>query len=85
MEGVLALSASLLAFVVPLALMLFLQRWRAFLVAVAAGVAVFAAMTVDFANGGTAIVGQFLGGLMLFGFAGGTIAKFVMLLTRQQE
>lgn len=83
MEGVLALFASLLAFVVPLALMLFLQRWRTFLVAVAASVAVFIAMTVDFVSGGTAIVGQFLAGLMLFGFAAGTIAKFVMLLTRR--
>lgn len=85
MEGVLALFASFLAFVVPLALMLFMQRWRSFIVALALGAAVFAIMTADFANGGSALVGQFLGGLMLFGFAAGTIAKFAMLLSRHAD
>jgi hypothetical protein len=85
MEGVLALFASLLAFMVPLALMLFTQRWRTFLLAVAIGVAVFAGMTADFASGGTAVVGQFGGGMMLVGFAAGVIAKFVMLLSRPKQ
>lgn len=84
-EGFFAIVASFLALAVPLGIPLFAHRWGSLMVVVAAGTALFVWMIVDFANGGTAIVGRFLAGLMLVGFCGGAIAKFVMLLGRTKD
>ena len=81
MSGVLALVGAFLAFAIPISIPLFAQRWRSYLVILAAGVMYFGWMTVDINAGGSGLGGPFLGGLMLFGFAGGAIAKFVMLLS----
>ncbi len=82
MTGILALFASLLAFVVPLTVVLSAQKWKSFLSVLATGVLLFGWMTWDFAGGGSAVIGEFLAGLMLFGFSAGAIAKFVMLIGR---
>lgn len=84
MGGAVAIFVGLLCFAVPLAIPLFAQRWRTFAIVVALGVTFFAWLTVDIQQAGDQHwIGQFLGGLMLFGFAGGTIAKFVMLISRR--
>jgi len=84
MGGAVAIFVGLLCFAVPLAIPLFAQRWRTFAIIVALGVAFFAWLTVDIQQAGDQHwIGQFLGGLMLLGFAGGTIAKFVMLVSRR--
>jgi hypothetical protein len=84
MGGAVAILVGLLCFAVPLAIPLFAQRWRTFAIVVALGVVFFAWLTVDIQQAGDQHwIGQFLGGLMLFGFAGGTIAKFVMLISRR--
>lgn len=85
MSGVLALIASFLAFAIPISIPLFTQRWRSFLVVLGLGIVFFGWMTIDINGGGAGLGGPFLGGLMLFGFAGGTIAKFVMLLSRPKD
>lgn len=83
MGGVVALILSLFAFAVPLAVPLFITRWRSFTVALALAALFFWWLNGDIqtAPGGGAI-GPFLGGLMLVGFCAGAIAKFVMLLSR---
>lgn len=83
MSGVVAIAASVLAFLVPLAVPLFAMRWRSFLVVLGLGAAFFAWLTLDLQQGGSTWLGPFLGGLMLFGFAAGAIAKFVMLVGRR--
>jgi hypothetical protein len=84
MGGAFALIASLLSFVVPLAIPLFAQRWRTFAAILALGAAFFAWLTSDIGRDPSANwIGPFLGGLMLLGFAAGAIAKFVMLLGRR--
>lgn len=84
MGGAIAIFAGLLCFAVPLAIPLFVQRWRSFAITVALGAAFFAWLTVDIEKAaGAHWLGPFLGGLMLFGFAAGVIAKFVMLLARR--
>ena len=83
MGGVLALIVSVLAFAVPLAVVLFTMRWRSYAVVLALGAAFFWWLDMDIrtAPGGGAI-GAFLGGMMLVGFGAGAIAKFVMLVGR---
>lgn len=81
--GTFAIIAALLSFAVPLAIPLFAQRWRTFAIILALAAAFFAWLTWDIQRGGSWI-GPFLGGLMLFGFGAGAIAKFVMLLGRRQ-
>lgn len=85
MAGAIALVATLLAFFVPLAVPLFAQRWRTLIVIAALGAAFFGYVTWDLGNasGPAHLLGPFLSGLMLFGFAGGLLAKFVMLLSRR--
>lgn len=85
--GTIAILAAVLSFMVPLAIPLFAQRWRTFAVILALGVAFFGWLTWDIQRAGIGDppgsenwIGPFLGGLMLFGFAAGTIAKFVMLV-----
>ncbi len=86
MGGAIALFAGLLCFAVPLAMPLFAQRWRTFALVVALAAAFFAWLTWDIQRAGSAHwIGSFLGGLMLFGFAAGAIAKFVMLVARRPE
>jgi hypothetical protein len=86
MSGIFAVFAGLLCFIVPLAVPLFAQRWRTFAIIVAMAVAFFGWLTWDIGRTGSAHwIGSFLGGLMLFGFAAGTIAKFVMLLGRRPD
>ncbi|MDC9824043.1 hypothetical protein PRN20_09870 [Devosia sp. ZB163] len=85
MSGAFAIVAALFAFAIPIAVPLFVQRWQSFGVVVVAGILFFAWVTHDLANpaGMTQVLGSFLFGLMLFGFAAGVIAKFVMLLSRR--
>ena len=88
MAGIVAIAASLLAFLVPLAIPLFAQRWKSFLIVVGLAAAFFGWLTWDMrqaAPGQPHWIGAFLGGLMLFGFVGGAIAKFVMLVARHPE
>ena len=83
MGGVVAIVLSVLAFAVPLAIVLFTMRWRSFAIVLALGAAFFWWLDGDIrsAAGGGAI-GAFLGGMMLAGFGAGVLAKFVMLLGR---
>jgi hypothetical protein len=85
MSGVIALCAAFLAFAVPTAVPLFATTWRSFAIVVAAGALFFTWVTYDLSNpaGITQLPGAFLLGLALFGFAGGAVAKFVMLLGRR--
>ena len=85
MSGALALVAAFLAFMVPVAIPLFAQSWRAFGAIVALGLLFFTWATLDLANptGVTQALGTFVLGLALFGFAAGVIAKFVMLVGRR--
>jgi hypothetical protein len=84
MGGAIAIFAGLLCFAVPLGIPLFAQRWRSFAIIVALGAAFFGWLTMDIERAaGAHWLGAFLGGLMLFGFAGGVIAKFVMLVARR--
>lgn len=82
--GTIAILAALLSFAVPLAIPLFSQRWRSFALILALGVAFFGWLTWDIQRGGDNWIGPFLGGLMLFGFVAGAIAKFVMLAGRRR-
>lgn len=84
MEGVLAIIGASLAFLVPLGLPLFARSWRTLGVMTIAAVAFFTWLTFDIA-GGASLVGEFLGGLMLVGFAFGAIARFAMLLGRRPD
>ena len=85
MSGIVAVVASFLAFAIPIAAPLFAQTWRGFAIVLGAGVLFFTWVTFDLANpaGVTQVLGSFVFGLALFGFAGGAIAKFVMLLGRR--
>lgn len=88
--GAIAIAAALLSFAVPLAISLFAQRGRTFAIILALGAAFFAWLTWDIQRadpgnppGSDNWIGPFLGGLMLFGFGAGSMAKFVMLLGRR--
>ncbi|MBK8083686.1 MAG: hypothetical protein IPK28_07560 [Devosia sp.] len=85
MGALVAILGSALAFLVPLAVPLAATRWRGFLVVLASAMAFFAWLTVDLAKPGSVLgfIGPFLGGLMLFGFVAGAIARFVMLVGRR--
>lgn len=86
MGGLVAIIASFFAFMVPVGIPLLAQRWRSYLVTLALGAAFFAWLTWDIGRqppGAESFPGPFLGGLMLFGFAGGAIARFVMLVSRR--
>lgn len=89
MEILIAIVAALLAFGVPLAIPLFVQRWRTFFIVNAVAVAFFTWLTLDLQRnalgdppGLAYLFGPLLGGLMLIGFACGAIAKLVMLIGR---
>jgi len=91
-EGAIAIIAAVLSFLVPAAIPLFAQRWRTFAIILGLGVAFFAWLTWDIQRAGPGDppgsgnwIGPFLGGLMLFGFGAGAIAKFVMLVGRRAE
>lgn len=85
MDALFALVLAFLAFSVPMAIPLFAQRWRSLGLVVLAGALFFGWLTLEMPVEGTLPngIGQFLGGLMLFGFAGGVIARFVSLLGRK--
>ena len=85
MSGVIAIVTALLAFGIPIAVPLFAQRWRTLVILLVLGVLFFGWVTLDLAapDGITQTLGPFTFGLMLFGFAGGVIAKFVMLISRR--
>lgn len=84
-DALFALVLAFFAFALPMAVPLFAQRWRSLGLVILAGVLFFAWLTLEMETEGTLPhgVGPFLGGLMLFGFAGGTIARFVSLLGRK--
>ncbi|MGV3490486.1 MAG: hypothetical protein ACO1OG_04110 [Devosia sp.] len=85
MSAAIALIGAFLSFIVPLRIPLFAQRWTTLGITVAIGAVFFVWVNMDLASptGITNALGPFLFGLMLFGFAGGVIAKFVMLLSRR--
>lgn len=85
MGGAIALVGAFLAFCVPIAVPLFAQRWRTLAILLVLGLLFFGWVTLDLAtpDGMTQTLGPFTFGLMLFGFAAGVIAKFVMLLSRR--
>ena len=85
MEGAFAILGATLAFVVPLAIPLFVQGWRGFLVVLALGTAVATWLTLEMPVPGSIpnSLGTFLGGLIVVGLALGVIAKFVMLVARR--
>jgi len=85
MGGVIALFTALLAFGIPIAVPLFAQRWRTLGIVALLGALFFAWVNFDLAapDGVTQALGPFTFGLMLFGFAAGVIAKFVMLVSRR--
>ena len=82
MGGAIALIGAFLAFSVPIAVPLFAQRWRTLVIVLLLGAVFFGWLTLEMDTPGTipAGIGAFLGGLMLFGFAAGAIAKFVALV-----
>lgn len=88
---VIAIIAALLAFAIPLAIPLFVQRWRTFFIVNAVAVTFFTWLTLDLQRnalgnppGLAYLIGPLLGGLMLVGFAGRAIARFVMLIGRRR-
>lgn len=85
MGGIIAIITTLLAFGIPIAVPLFAQRWRTLAILLVLGLLFFGWVTLDLAtpDGMTQTLGPFTFGLMLFGFAAGVIAKFVMLLSRR--
>jgi hypothetical protein len=90
-EGAIAIIASVLSLLIPLAIPLFAQRWRTFAIVLGLGAVFFAWLTWDIQRAGLGDppgepnwIGPFLGGLMLFGFGAGSISKFVMLLARRR-
>lgn len=85
MGGTIAIVGALLAFAVPIAVPLFAQRWQTLGIIVGLGALFFAWVSYDLTNpdGATQAFGPFVFGLMLFGFAAGVIAKFVMLTGRR--
>ncbi|HEV7274817.1 MAG TPA: hypothetical protein VGN80_00850 [Devosiaceae bacterium] len=90
MSIIAAIIAALIAFAVPLAIPLFVQRWRTFLIVLAVAAAFFTWLTLDLQGNASGdppglahLFGPLLGGLMLVGFWGGAIAKFVMLVGRR--
>ncbi len=87
MGGIFALILAFVAFAVAIAMPLFAQRWKTVGIMVAGAVLFFGFVTYDLPHpdGITQVLGPFVFGLMLFGFAGGVIAKFVMLLGRRPE
>ena len=86
-EGAWAIFLAFICFLVPMAIPLFAQRWRSLFVMLAVAALFFGWLTLEMETPGTipAGIGAFLGGLMLFGFAAGAIAKFVQLLGRRPD
>jgi hypothetical protein len=86
-EGIWAIVVACFSFLVPMAVPLFVQRWRTFLIILVAAAAFFGWLTLEMPIAGSipAGIGAFLGGLMLLGFAGGAIAKFIGLVGRQPQ
>ncbi len=84
-EGTLAIGLAFICFLVPMAVPLFAQRWRTLVIVLVVGAVFFGWLTLEVDQPGTipASIGSFLGGLMLFGFAAGAIAKFVALVGRR--
>ena len=85
MELVLAIVSATLSFLVAMAIPLFAQRWRTLAIVVGVGAMFFGWMTLELPVAGSipSGIGAFIGGLMLFGFAAGVIARFVTLLGRR--
>ena len=86
-EGTLAIVLAFVCFAVPMAVPLFAQRWRTLVITVLVAGLFFGWLTLEMNTPGTipASIGSFLGGLMLFGFAAGAIAKFVALVGRRPD
>jgi hypothetical protein len=81
MMGVVFFVVAILLFVFSIAVPLFAMRWKTLAVMVGLGGLSFWWLTTDIQAAGTNHwLGSFLGGLMLFGFVAGVVAKFVMLL-----
>lgn len=86
MAGFFAIVLSVLAFMIPVGIPLLAGRWRSYLVVLALGAAFFAWLDWEIGRQppeAEGFPGPFLGGLMLFGFIGGAIARFVMLVSRR--
>ena len=85
MNGVFALFGAFLAFIIPMSVPLAAQRWQSLGIITAIGVALFVWVDIDLGNptGFAQSLGPFVFGLMLFGFAAGVLAKFVMLISKR--
>ena len=85
LEGIWAIVVAFVCFLVPMAVPLFAQRWRTLIIILVLAALFFGWLTLEMDTPGTipAGIGAFLGGLMLFGFAAGAIAKFVALVGRR--
>jgi hypothetical protein len=83
-EGTVAIFLACLCFLVPMAIPLFAQRWRSFFAILAVATLFFGWLTLEMETPGTipSGIGAFLGGVMLFGFAAGAIARLVSLIGR---
>lgn len=82
MMGAWAIVLAFICFIGPMAVPVLARTWRSYLIVLAAAVLFFAWMTLEVDHPRTipSLIGAFLGGLMLTGFAFGAIARFVMLL-----
>lgn len=81
-EGAWAIFLAFICFLVPMAIPLFAMRWRSYVLVLAAAALFFGWLTLEMETPGTipSGIGAFLGGLMLFGFAAGAIARLVSLI-----
>jgi hypothetical protein len=86
MSGLAALFGAFIAFLVPMAVPLAAQRLQSLGIITVIGIAIFIWIDIDLGNpaGVTQSLGPFVFGLMLFGFAAGVIAKFVMLVAKRR-
>lgn len=85
--GLWAVFLAAFCFLGPMALPLALPGWRSLLGAIVLAALFFGWMTAAIDTPGSLAqgIGGFLGGLMLFGFASGTIARMVALIGRRPE
>ena len=87
MMGGWAIVLALLCFLSAMAVPLFALRWKSFGLVVLIASIFFAWLTMEVNTPRTmaAVIGPFLGGLLLTGFAFGAIARFTMLIGKRQE
>lgn len=86
MGGVIAIVVAVLAFMLSFALPMLTRRWRSFALVLALGAAFFGWVSWDLGQqppDAQSFPGAFIAGLMLAGFSAASLARFVMLISRQ--